>query len=106
RRRDIRVGRPVEADVAIADLNEPKTAAATHRHRTVRRLFDGRSFQDTTCHGPQRSGAHPRHAPQETATIPFLLVLLNHRCLLSPDAAGRRASYQRNRPVAGRIYSA
>src|SRR5258705_11760872 len=73
RRGDVRIRVPVEADVAVTDLNEPQPAGRSPR---ARRLLDRHAFEDAARHGPDRAGADPRHALQELAAIRFSLAIL------------------------------
>src|SRR6476620_5931518 len=57
----------VEADVAIADLNEAENALATVPwHQLAGR-------KHTSIHNPEHSGARPRHALKETAPLELII---------------------------------
>src|SRR6476469_9875741 len=65
---DVSIRRLVEADVAVADLNERKIGFVLAVRRTEE-LRAGHSF----CERPYDSGAGPLHALEKTAAVHFVI---------------------------------
>src|SRR5690348_6302648 len=68
-RRNIFVRVFVEADMAIADLQEAQVGSCWQRVSGFRNLSEGFRNEDTAADGPKQAGASPSHALQKAATI-------------------------------------
>ena len=58
--RDVRVCRLVKTDVTIADLDKTETRAFDGALATA--FIEGMRYRNSAAHGPDQSGARPRHA--------------------------------------------
>jgi hypothetical protein len=67
RRRDVRVGRLVEADVAVADLREAQPAHHAAVPAAAHGLLDRRALQHAARHRPERPRPDPCHAGEKAA---------------------------------------
>src|SRR5579884_901089 len=64
---DVGVRGFVEADVAIADLNEAESSASAHL--VIRHLTEGFRAQYPACSGPDHASSRPSHALQKSAAV-------------------------------------